>query len=252
MKLLIPILSILTTLNVQVNGQPATVNSSLEPLRTAEPAQFLNVQPMQACSVSEPVRTMQPVDVRVLSDWVPTFEMENQAVVAAAIANDGAIYDVHVLQSCGNAQLDADCVQAVMGASRTCPTNLELGSLDHHKFVFNRNTHSQHKASGIANFLSNHPDARKNCVAFYRIPLDVLKRYPGSFTEDELLADENIGMFTISETSELPDYAVRKLQHIYQAQWTSFFLKNRTVSKKQIQSQRDTLLLDERHPQLKS
>jgi hypothetical protein len=175
--------------------------------------------------------------------------MKHQAVVVAGIANDGTMYDVHMLQSCGDAQLDFDCVQAVMGASGSCPTNTDDASLDHHCFAFNEDTKPERNVSGIAAFFRDHPERQGARFAYYRIPLDVMHRYRGLFTEDELLGDENVGyLATTAANPELPDWAIGQLQHIYQAQWCSFFRKHPKATKRQIEKLRDQLLFDERHP----
>jgi hypothetical protein len=185
------------------------------------------------------------LEKRVYSDWNPTREMNNQATVAVAISSDGTFYDVHIGVSSDDPQLDADCLQAVMGASGTQPTRIEDGSLWHTGFAFNKTTKTDHLTSGTAAFLEQHPELRNKCIAFYRIPFDIMHRYPGLFTESELTADENVG-FLDAEDPQLKDWTVDKLRAIYQSDWAKFFRDHPVATKVQILQERSQLRSDDR------
>lgn len=188
---------------------------------------------------------------RVYENWAPSKKIPEGKVVelAVGIANDGKLYDLKIEASSGDAQLDADCVQAVMGASACSPINGREGELVLIRIWFNSKTKVGHSNSGISKYFATRPEQEHDHIAFYRIPLDVLKRYPGLFTENELLDDSNIGTTqVIDKHPGLPWWGVDHLRAIYQGTWAPFFIAFPSATKERILEIRDKLPFDDRHP----
>lgn len=186
---------------------------------------------------------------RIYDDWAPSKAMPvgKHVDVTYSIASDGKLYDVKLEQSSGDAQLDADCVQAVLGVSAFCPMArlTREGELCHTQIYFDSKTRAGHNNSGISKYFAAHPEQEAEHVAYYRIPLDVLKRYPGLFSEAELFSDSNF--FTLRDDSTdgpnhgpgLSSAAIARLRYVYQSMWIPFFLKFPSATKQQILDHRD-------------
>lgn len=184
---------------------------------------------------------------RVYENWVSTSALESAVVISARIVDDGKLYDVKVQTSSGDAQLDADCVQAVMGASASGVSRIGEGCSKEIHFRFESIANPLQGSNGISRYFDAHPSDKKNHIAFYRIPIDVLNRYPKLFTKDELLTDGNVGIITVySDTPGLPWWGVDRLREVYQVTWTKFFLSHPSATKQQILTLRDKLPFDER------
>ena len=138
--------------------------------------------------------------------------------------------------------MNADCIQAVMGASGTSKMLTHEGSLVHLKNIFDSTTPIGHKKSGITKYFAKHPEDRWKYVGFYRIPLEVLVKYPGLFTEDELLDDSNIGLIKADDELQI----VSELPFIYQDMYVPFFLAHPSASRKQILEIKNSINVDER------
>ncbi|HEY9778430.1 MAG TPA: TonB C-terminal domain-containing protein [Planktothrix sp.] len=189
---------------------------------------------------------MQEFRERIYDDWCPSKAMPvgTHVDIACSIASDGKLYDVKLEHSSGDAQLDADCVQAVLGVSAFRPMHglVREGELCLTQIYFDSTTRVGHKNSGIAKYFAAHPEHEADRTAFYKMPLDVLERYPGLLTEDEVLADGNIGNFIFSKDvldgpnhgPGLSDNTVDQLRIVYQGIWIPFFLKFPSATKEQV------------------
>jgi hypothetical protein len=139
------------------------------------------------------------------------------------IADDN-IYEPKIEKSSGNLQMDVDCLQAVLGATHYKTKAHDTG-LTLQTFTFDSSKPVGHKTSAIKQLLENHDSSKS--VYFYRIPLDVLKRYPGTFDENELLSEKNIG--TLLKNSAIEDLRIQ-----YGNWWADFFMTHPTATKEEI------------------
>lgn len=187
---------------------------------------------------------------RIYADWAPSKKPAEKETVYITISgnSEGKLYDVEIEKSSGNRQLDADCLQAVMGASCSCPLNICPEDLDHFTCKFDSKTPIGHEEEGISKYFLKNQNEKNDYIAFYRIPLDVLKRYPGLFSKNELLEESNIGLIkAISpEDPELPFWVKQQLKILYQRTWVPFFLSHPKPTKQQIIDLRNKLPFDEK------
>lgn len=187
---------------------------------------------------------------RVYSSWAPTKQivgLSNVYVKVSATAN-GQLYDVCIERTSGDRQLDADCLQAVMGASRSCPIKISVEELDHFSIKFGSKTPVGHTHDGISRYFAKHPEYQKDWIAFYRVPLDVLKRYPGLFTEQELLDESNIGLIEAidRDNPKLPNWVSERLKFLYQHLWVPFFVSHPSVTREQVLEFKKKHIVDEK------
>lgn len=188
---------------------------------------------------------------RAYSNWAPTKKIEglDRCVIAAEVANNGTLYNLKIESSSKDMQLDADCIQAVMGASGSYNMGIPEGTLSKVLFAFDSKIKAAHP-DGISPFKAQNPAIKGDYIAFYRIPLDILNRYPGLFTEAELLSDDNIGLIEavkgVDGNLELPDYSVDRIREIYQGIWIPFFISHNSPTKQQVLEIRKNLSFDER------
>jgi TonB family protein len=173
------------------------------------------------------------LEQRIYADWSPFLTpVTDEALLQGSIGNDGRLYDVEVLQSSGNLQFDADCLQAVLGAAGFAPReNAVPGVLTHTSWVFNPSTRCGHLASAITQHAVH--AGLGQYVSIYRIPLDVLKRYPGLFSEKELLSDSNVIQIRAicpglkkGDCIDLTHSPVGDIASIYGGPWFDFFSKH--------------------------
>lgn len=203
--------------------------------------------------------TVDKVMNRVYSNWVPSISTGSRVcALSGKIVREGKIYDVTIKESSGDAQFDADCLQALLGAFPSEPiAAVDDGKLWSQDFSFSSQTKSVHKRSGIADYFNAHPNEKQKFIAFYRIPIDVLNRYPGLFTEDELQNDDNVGLIqsipeSVTKVNKiqpaLSGTGLRELEVVYQSEWPRFYLEHPSPTKQQILDFRAKLGSDVRHP----
>lgn len=189
---------------------------------------------------------------RVYADWAPSKKIVGYWI-NGRISPDGRVHDLTIEAGERDSQSDADCLMAVMGASKSCRM---VGDGDKRNVFFRFDVDSPAgsyinvQASGIEKYFGSHPDQKERHIAFYRIPLDALKRYPGLFAENELLADGNIGIMKATVNSGLSVSEVERLRTIYLGTWEPFFIAHPSATKQQILEIRDKLPFDDMHPAL--
>jgi hypothetical protein len=184
---------------------------------------------------------------RAYADWAPSkLPLPSTVVVSCFLVEDGKMYRVKIDTSSGDAQSDADCLQAVYGIAGTRSGQVEKGSLIDLKFTFDSETMPGHRTNAVEQYFAAHPEKRHNFVAFYRIPLDVLRRYPGIFSETELLSPSNIGLIRIqnADRPELPrldSLDIDRFRDIFGGHWMSFFMSHSSATRQEIETFRDSL-----------
>lgn len=124
--------------------------------------------------------------------------------ITFGVADDGKIYNPEILRYTGDCQFDAECLEAVSCISPVLAPNKGDAFLDK-RIVFFRTKESKERrwldvsksydGADIREYLKTHPQPDnifKAFVVVHRIPLDVLNRYPGMFTKDELMNVHNL------------------------------------------------------------
>jgi hypothetical protein len=137
---------------------------------------------------------------------------------------------VSIKQSSGVAQFDAECLQAVLDTVRT--DDNETGVL-YGYWSFNAKSKVRYPFQVTP---------KANSVELFRIPLSVLKRYPGMFESQELLNEKNLKRITIAST--LTADQVKQLSEHY-ANWSDFFRQHEKPTKEQILRKAASLEEDE-------
>lgn len=204
-----------------------------------------------SCILTMPRTPLDNCRARAHQNWAPTSKLEvlDRCVISANIANDGRMYDIKVSTSSKNIQLDADCLQAVMSVSGSFSPEIPEGTLSKVLFTFDSTTKPGHP-DGISRFKARFSSLKADYIAFYRIPFEILNRYPGLFTEAELLADENIGLIEVEKNAEgkleLQDHDLNKIRELYQGIWVPFFLSHKSPTKEQVIAIKNDLRFDER------
>ncbi len=171
--------------------------------------------------------------------------MHERVAIDFAIDDEAKIYDVKFAKGSGNAQLDADCLEAVLGASAYQPRTDLKGEKLQLGIIFDNQSRL-----GYVNPASRKPkdtSSKTATVNFHLIPLTVLERYPGLFNATELLADENIGVISAEPSmitgtgTALNKEIVEELISIYNDKWVTFFSRHRKATRKQLLAIREEL-----------
>lgn len=175
---------------------------------------------------------------------------DNLTEVSFAIADDGKIYDSTITRWSKNEQFNAECLEAVCSLSPVTPSNSHNGFLEHRTIRFCKNAQEpriepRYDASDVKEYLRNHPEPQNTLEKFvvvHKIPLDVLRRYPGLFTREELFSSENLIEIKGNVGRDLPNSEgqrqgnpqfVGTIGHLY-AFWSDFFAENPKATKEQI------------------
>jgi hypothetical protein len=171
---------------------------------------------------------------RVLNSWYPSNE-KLEATVKCILGGDGLLYDIEISSSSGDNQFDVECLEAVLGADyfyqglssrRLVPLSVTFRAAEHKQF--GRTTE---------NYFKRNPEQKgEGCLAIYHIPTNILKRYPGLFTEKELLDDSNLYLVKdAANHNENPQY--HWLKDLYKNFWTTFFQQHPKATKDEVLAQ---------------
>jgi len=186
------------------------------------------------------------LEERTLSDWAPAKPLEKNVQIQATLTDVGRLYELDFIISSGDGQLDADCLQALLGAaaySKNTDGIVRGGRLSSWDFKFDQNSQVRHKNHAVSEYFKGHPELKKNnTVAVFKIPTAVLTRYPGRFTEAEIVAPSNL--FTLNpawrdnsrpedKCGALRPQAMYSIIDHY-AKWQNFFSDHPNASKSDI------------------
>lgn len=139
--------------------------------------------------------------------------------------------NISVVKSSGNAQFDANCLEAVLGSERADASPLTL----YGQWFFSSQT------KGAYQFDFN---PKSDAVTIFKIPISVLRRYPGVFKPEELLSHNNQKHLSLSGgqitgTISTPSLISETCHHFIQ--WNEFFKQNPHATKEQILSKAKSL-----------
>jgi hypothetical protein len=173
------------------------------------------------------------------SDWASGQWAEDDygsVQILASITADGYKNNVQIVASLKNAQNDWNCLQAVLGCKPLSVKGYEYPVRAAWIFYV-RDPKQGYKTASISTFSKSHTNSKQGLVTF-RIPLSVLHRYPGLFTENELLGPENLMMFENENAFTVSDGALLHLCRYYE-NWNKFFNENSSPTRKNLEDQRD-------------
>jgi TonB family protein len=173
---------------------------------------------------------------RIYRDWAPsTVSKSNSIKIDFSVDDGGKFNDVEVLLSSGNAQLDEECLEAVLGeqvsAERT-DSKIERKL----SMKFDDTKTPGHTNAASKQYFISHPEKNGRFITYHLIPLSVLTRYPGLFEESELLSAENLDSIALSQTT------VQKLESIYSNKWIPFFKDHPNATREQVVNIKESIL----------
>ncbi|MBA4027132.1 MAG: hypothetical protein C0473_02720 [Cyanobacteria bacterium DS3.002] len=227
-----------------------------------EPVQAVNRMgdfPLELAHSSPAFKTYhREIEKRIYKNLVdPNSSLEGRGGVIAgfALKKDGKIRDVSIGQSSGKNASDFACFEAILGSSplsaAPSPENQreQWFRID---FYESRSPYFEpaiRKADLTADeFYKNNPSLKARAVPLHLIPLDVLTRYPGIFSETELIGLGNLkaipidGLISIDEEATtrrtLGNLKVKEFFH----DWENFFETHVEPKKADIVSFRDELI----------
>lgn len=185
--------------------------------------------------------TGKAVNEKIKSSWSNSKKITDKYTeITFGIGDDGKIYDPVVTTFTGDDQFDAECVEAICSMSPIVPPlKIRTGFLEHHTFRFGLRSDLKPAYDGrdVNNYRLAHPQPKvvsyalgdEPFVVVHRIPLTVLTRYPGLFTERELVASNNlIKVISPPIEEKSADYQpmyVRRIADLY-AGWNEIFKQN--------------------------
>jgi hypothetical protein len=206
---------------------PVTGSAQTKPIGTAPP--LVSKQPATSATteslkhpgtpeIADPFRTS------IYRCWACSVKpFKFFVTVEGDMGSDGVPEHVHLVRSCMNIQADADCLQAVLAVRNT-------RWLNHYLVEFN--------SAKMPGHVGKHYAEQKDSVSLYIIPLSVLDKFPGLFSEQELLNKNNCvylkcddeGMLTNGALDE--DTLVSMTNHYYH--WNQFLNSHPNPTRKQI------------------
>ena len=168
---------------------------------------------------------------RIWQSWVELEKLNGTKIrMQMSVADDGKIYDVKVVrdpedykrQTIQERQIEADLLQSIMGAACYAPrTDSNKGVLLH--MVIDFDEKKNHKKSQLLQNLKSTHELKNGEIAYFAIPIDVLQRYPGAFSDEELISPKN----TICRIG------TQRIRSWY-AEWSVFFQENPSATREQL------------------
>jgi hypothetical protein len=197
------------------------------------------------------------VEKRIYKNLVdPDRSLEGRGGVIAgfALKKDGKIRDVSIGQSSGKNSSDFACFEAILGSSPLRPAPSPENQRDQWiriDFFESKTPYFESKIRKAElttdEFYKNNHALKTTAVPLHLIPLDVLTRYPGIFTETELTGLGNLkaipmkGLISVDEKAttrrSLGNPQVKEFFH----DWENFFVAHEQPTKDAIVSFREEL-----------
>jgi len=142
----------------------------------------------------------------------------------------GRIDKPQINEGSGDAQLDFDCLQAVLGINRG--THTISGPLSE---TFSR--------SEFAHFVNEQKkEETRKYLAFRVIPVAVSDRFKHLISDDEIFGSNNLGFIPNNSRSKVSKQAVETLRHIYCDEWAPIINEGAKPSPEEIIHKRDQIL----------
>ena len=166
---------------------------------------LIQMKPSEASSQFVPSWAWKAVQKGISSTWSSSSPGASWIQISFCVSDEGKIYDPTIDKHSGNDQYDAECLESICSLSPLMPDidNHFSVLLNHCIFTFGSkvalfNPKPRYDGKEVVLYLSNHqrPAANQNFeetfVLVHKIPLSVLNRYPGMFTEAELRDSSNL------------------------------------------------------------
>lgn len=197
------------------------------------------------------------VEKRIYKNLVdPNSNSEGRGGVISGfvLKKDGKIRDVSIGQSSGKNASDFACFEAILGSSPLSPAPSPESQRDQWIRIDFFESRTPYFESAIKkaeltteDFYKNNPSLKTTAVPLHLIPLDVLTRYPGLFSEKELVGLGNLKAIPIKGLISIDEEATTRRSlgnsHIvnFFQEWEKFFETNKSPTKTDILSFRDEL-----------
>lgn len=158
----------------------------------------------------------------IKSNWLVSEQLPGPVKVTFDVVDDGTIYNPRIDKSCGNEQLDGECLGAVCASSplEPLPNSLRTGKTFQIEVTFEPDA-TKKKLPVLLEYRRLH-DLQKFEFAYFRIPPAVLSRFPGLMKEAEIHQLENLRK---SDSGDIV-YA----SHL----WSVFFLNHPKPTREQL------------------
>lgn len=172
---------------------------------------------------------------RINKSWSCSRHVGGDTGIEIIVSDDGKIYEPRIVQSSGDPQHDAECLESICG---TCFVDTSISNptfrISHYTMYFNNDNGlfpAYKNDMGIQNYRLHHPTPSKpefDYVLIHRIPLAVLTRYPGVFSEKELLDESNLvsikcGRVDANGQSPHGEPSFSDFLALYYGPWRQFF-----------------------------
>ena len=127
----------------------------------------------------------------IKANWIISGQLPSPVQIVFEVADDGTIYNPDIEKTCGDAQLDGECLSAVCTSSplQALPFPLRTGKTFQLAITFEPNTNAR-KAAALAEYRRAH-NFQKFEFCTFRIPPIVLSRFPGALKENEIYSLKN-------------------------------------------------------------
>lgn len=222
---------------------------------------WIGTQPSVAGSPPRPLsETHKAINETIKSSWSSSKKIAGKHTdISFGIADDGKIYEPVVKTFSGDDQYDAECLEAICSMSPVVPPpQAHSGFLHHFSFNFGSGSDLEPKFDGkeVNSYLVANPEPKEVSyplgqvpfVLVHKIPLTVLTRYPGMFTEAELTNQNNlvkVNFMPVAEKSvDIQPSYVGRIAALY-AGWNEIFKQgNVTKSKISERAKQIPLILD--------
>ncbi len=210
---------------------------------------YIDVLPSKAGTPGRPLsETAKAVHEGIKSSWSSSKKIADKYTqISFGIADDGKIYNPIVTVFSDDDQYDAECLEAICSMSPIVPPpRFHGGFLDGYTFDFGIRSDLKPKYDGkdVKRYLVANPQPKEISYALdkvpfvlvHKIPLTVLTRYPGMFTEDELITPNNLIKFSAAPVSgknvDIQPVQLRNIADLYGG-WNEVF-KQHDVTKSKI------------------
>lgn len=176
---------------------------------------------------------------------------------------DGKIKDVWLSESSGKTAADFACFEAILSASplpsppvekegSSCTYRFTPGpqreTIDFYETNMPKYFHIEKAPFSSNQFFETNPKLKGQFALIHLIPVDVLQRYPGLFTEVELTDLANLkpvplqGLIEIGKDFTTQRFLLNPDVKAFFSDWESFFEIHRSSTKKEVLSFSKTLL----------
>ncbi len=134
----------------------------------------------------------------------------------------GGVYDASIIESSGNAQADAECLEAICTCIPHAAGTSKTGLLRKRTVDFSDLKSSKTVVwHEVLDYFKDHPDQAGRVVIIHRVPVVAQKLYPEVLSIEEIHSVSNLMPISFDEKQGGKDYA-KVIRHAG-ASWDTFF-----------------------------